>query len=219
MSSLVILPQPSVVTQLAVNFAIRTSWVDGAKRTFGVRVVVKFGIRKSKNMHVGHTSDSVSFIPETDNFEIKPDFSNNPLYELDPMENNNNRTLKELAMPDRQKTGLYLQPVMFTTWEEIKRMFLEKFFPMSKTAAIRKEICGIRQHSGEMVHEYRERFNKLCATCSHHQINEHLLLQYFYEGLLMMERSMIDAASGGALMDKTLVVAQHLISNMVSNRK
>ncbi|RDY11037.1 hypothetical protein CR513_04359, partial [Mucuna pruriens] len=32
-----------------------------------------------------------------------------------------------------------------------------------------------------------------------------------------MERSMIDAASGGALMDKTPVAARHLISNMASN--
>ncbi|RDY06532.1 hypothetical protein CR513_09466, partial [Mucuna pruriens] len=56
-------------------------------------------IRKSKSMHVGHSSDSFSSIPETDNFEIIPNFLDNPLYELDPMENNK-RTLKELAKPD-----------------------------------------------------------------------------------------------------------------------
>ncbi|RDY02058.1 hypothetical protein CR513_14527, partial [Mucuna pruriens] len=54
----------------------------------------------------------------------------------------------------------------------MKRMLLEKFFPASKIASIRKEICGIRQHSGEILYEYMERFNKLCATCPHHQINE-----------------------------------------------
>ncbi|RDX89337.1 hypothetical protein CR513_28953, partial [Mucuna pruriens] len=95
----------------------------------------------------------------------------------------------------------------------MKCMFLEKFFLASKTATIRKEICGIRQHSKETLHE----FNKLCATCPHHQINEQLLIQYFYEGLTMMDRNMIDAASGGALMDKTPATARHLISNMASN--
>ncbi|RDX76820.1 hypothetical protein CR513_43146, partial [Mucuna pruriens] len=35
--------------------------------------------------------------------------------------------------------------------------------------------------------------------------------------LTMMDRSMIDAASGGALMDKTPAAARHLISNMASN--
>ncbi|RDX85343.1 hypothetical protein CR513_33487, partial [Mucuna pruriens] len=73
---------------------------------------------------------------------------------------NNDRTLKELAMPD---VG------------DMKRIFLEKFFSASRTATIRKEICGIRQHVGETLHKYWERFNKLCAT-SPNQINEQLLI-------------------------------------------
>ncbi|RDX85398.1 hypothetical protein CR513_33417, partial [Mucuna pruriens] len=74
------------------------------------------------------------------------------------------------------KDWLYLQPVLFNTWGDMKHMFLEKFFLASKTATIRKKICGIRQHSGETLHEYWERFNKLCATCPHHQINMQLLI-------------------------------------------
>ncbi|RDX98839.1 hypothetical protein CR513_18189, partial [Mucuna pruriens] len=101
------------------------------------------------------------------------------------------------------KDWLYLQPVLFNTWGDMKRTFLEKFFPASRTATIRKEICGIKHHVGETLHEYWERFNKLCATCPHHRISEQILIQYFYEGLSMMDKSMIDAASGGALMDKT----------------
>ncbi|RDY00037.1 hypothetical protein CR513_16828, partial [Mucuna pruriens] len=115
------------------------------------------------------------------------------------------------------KDWLYLQPALFNAWGDMKRAFLEKFFPASRTATIRKEICGIRQHTGEILHEYWERFNKLCATCPHHQISEQLLIQYFYEGLSLMDRSMIDAASGGALMDKTPAAARHLISNMAGN--
>ncbi|RDX72984.1 hypothetical protein CR513_47466, partial [Mucuna pruriens] len=79
------------------------------------------------------------------------------------------------------------------------------------SAIIRKEICGIRQHAGETLHEYWKKFNKLCATCPHHQISEQLLIQYFYEGLMLMDRSMIDAASGETLMDKTPVATRHLI--------
>ncbi|RDX82922.1 hypothetical protein CR513_36231, partial [Mucuna pruriens] len=115
------------------------------------------------------------------------------------------------------KDWLYLQQVLFNTWGDMKHRFLKKFFPASRTATIRKEICGIRQHTGETLHEYWERFNKLCATCPHHQISEQLLIQYFYEGLSMMDKSMIDTVSGGALMDKTQPAARHLISNMASN--
>ncbi|RDY00920.1 hypothetical protein CR513_15834, partial [Mucuna pruriens] len=86
--------------------------------------------------------------------------------------------------------------------------------PLSRTVTIKKEIFGIRQHSGETLHEYWERFNKLCATCPHHQIREQLLIQYFYESLTIMDRSMIDAASGGALMEKMPRATRYLISNM-----
>ncbi|RDY06207.1 hypothetical protein CR513_09850, partial [Mucuna pruriens] len=110
-----------------------------------------------------------------------------------------------------------LRSVLFNTWSDMKRMFLKKFFLASRTVTIKKEIYGIRQHSEETLHKYWKRFNKLCVTCLHHQISEQLLIQYSYEDLMMMDRNMIDAASGGALMDKTLAVARHLISNMASN--
>ncbi|RDX72940.1 hypothetical protein CR513_47522, partial [Mucuna pruriens] len=104
------------------------------------------------------------------------------------------------------KDWLYLQPVLLNTWGDMKRMFLEKFFLASRITTIRKEICGIRQHSRETLHEYWERFN-----------NEQLLIQFFYKGLMMIDRRMIDAGSGGALMDKTPAVARNLISNIASS--
>ncbi|XP_025983785.1 uncharacterized protein, partial [Glycine max] len=111
----------------------------------------------------------------------------------------------------------YLAPRSITSWDDLKRVFLEKFFPASRTTTIRKDNSGIRQLSGESLYEYWERFKKLCASCPHHQISEQLLLQYFYEGLSNMERSMIDAASGGALGDMTPAEARNLIEKMASN--
>ena len=43
------------------------------------------------------------------------------------------------------------------------------------------------------------------------------MIQYIYEGLLPIDRNMIDTASGGALVDKTPEVARNLISNMAAN--
>ncbi|RDX78083.1 hypothetical protein CR513_41700, partial [Mucuna pruriens] len=40
---------------------------------------------------------------------------------------------------------------------------------------------------------------------------------YFYEGLTMMDRSMIDVTSGDELMYKTPATARHLIFNMARN--
>ncbi|CAN6560260.1 unnamed protein product [Malus baccata var. baccata] len=50
-----------------------------------------------------------------------------------------------------------------------------------------------------------------------HQMKEELLLQYFYEGLLPIERQMLDASAGGALVDKTPTTAKTLIANRALN--
>ncbi|XP_048440153.1 uncharacterized protein LOC125477246, partial [Pyrus x bretschneideri] len=116
--------------------------------------------------------------------------------------------LKMKAFPfslmDKAKDWLYeLAPGTVTSWESMKRAFLEKFFPTSRVILLRKKISGIQQNYGETFPAYYERFKSLVASCPQHQMKEELLLQYFYEGLLPIERQMLDASAGGALVDKT----------------
>ncbi|RDY10777.1 hypothetical protein CR513_04646, partial [Mucuna pruriens] len=144
-------------------------------------------LRKARNIVVSNSSNSVSSSDNsslvTNTYDSVEYISTNNFTEK--TENNNKRTLKELATPDvafpfsldgAAKDWLYLHLVLFNTWGDMKRMFLEKFFLASRTTTTGKEICGIRQYSGETLLEYWERFNKLCATCSHHQISEQLLI-------------------------------------------
>ncbi|XP_042449005.1 uncharacterized protein LOC122033921 [Zingiber officinale] len=91
------------------------------------------------------------------------------------------------SLADAAKDWLfYLPPGTITCWNGMRRVFLDKFFPASRTASIRKSICGIQQSTGETLHEY-------------------------------WERSMIDAASGGALVNKTPNDARDLIETMEAN--
>ena len=122
------------------------------------------------------------------------------------------------SLKDSAKDWLYYLPFRsIKTWNEMNKLFLEKYFPVSRAANIQKEICGVRQHNGKSLHEYWERFKKLCASYPHHQISEQLFIQYLYEGLLPTDRSMIDATCGGALVDKTPKAARNLIANMAAN--
>ncbi|XP_057452604.1 uncharacterized protein LOC130744434 [Lotus japonicus] len=122
------------------------------------------------------------------------------------------------SMQNAAKDWLYsLSPTSVTCWNDLKRAFLEKFFPASLTASIRKDICGIGQITGETLYEYWEQFKKLCGSCPHHHISDQLLIQYFYEGLLPMDRNMIDSASGGALFNKTPAAARNLIETVAAN--
>jgi hypothetical protein len=118
------------------------------------------------------------------------------------------------------KTWLFsILPGSIGTWNAMKKIFLKKSFPASRVANIRKEICGIRQSHRETLSEYWERFEQLCIQCPHHQIPDQLLIQYFYEGLMPTDCSIIHTASGGALVDKTPEAARQLISNMIATLK
>ncbi|CAN6697898.1 unnamed protein product [Malus baccata var. baccata] len=120
--------------------------------------------------------------------------------------------LKMKAFPfsllEKAKDWLYeLAPGTVTSWESMKRAFLEKFFPTFRVILLRKRISGIQQEEG---------FRDKCFN-PQHQMKEELLLQYFYEGLLPIERQMLDASAGGALVDKTPMAAKTLISNRALN--
>ncbi|KAM1721221.1 hypothetical protein ACFX12_022783 [Malus domestica] len=130
--------------------------------------------------------------------------------------------LKMKAFPfslmDKAKDWLYeLAPGTVTSWESMKRAFLEKFFPTSRIILLRKKISGIQQEEGESFPTYYERFKSLVASSPQHQMKEELLLQYFYEGLLPLEGQMLDASAGGALVDKTPMAAKILIANPALN--
>ena len=61
------------------------------------------------------------------------------------------------SLKDSTRDWLYCLPSRsIKTWNEMKRLFLEKYFPASRAANIRKEICGVRQHNEESLYEYWE---------------------------------------------------------------
>ncbi|CAN6725538.1 unnamed protein product [Malus baccata var. baccata] len=130
--------------------------------------------------------------------------------------------LKMNAFPfsllEKAKEWLYeLALGTITSWESMKRAFLEKFFSTSRVILLRKRISGIQQNQGESFPTYYEGFKTLVALCPQHQMKEELLLQYFYERLLPIERQMLDTSAGGALVDKTPMAAKTLIANRALN--
>uniref|UniRef100_A0A6M2F3I2 Retrotransposon gag domain-containing protein n=1 Tax=Populus davidiana TaxID=266767 RepID=A0A6M2F3I2_9ROSI len=48
----------------------------------------------------------------------------------------------------------FILPGSIRTWNAMKKIFLEKYFPTSRVANIRKEICWIRQSHGETLSGY-----------------------------------------------------------------
>ncbi|KAK1439804.1 hypothetical protein QVD17_05625 [Tagetes erecta] len=124
------------------------------------------------------------------------------------------------ALQDSAKDWFYYLPSgSVNTWNELARLFLKRYFPEVKASILTKEIIGIKQEKWEALHNYWERFQKLCARCPQHGIPEHQLLQYFIEGLAPLERRLINASSGGALLDKTPTQLGALITSIVEDSR
>ncbi|KAF7839401.1 hypothetical protein G2W53_007883 [Senna tora] len=113
----------------------------------------------------------------------------------------------------------YLPAGSLTSWEEMMRLFLDRYFPSSRVINVRRDICGIKQKVTESLFDYWEQFKKLCASYPQHDTPEQSLLHYFYEGLLPTERSKIDSASGGSMEDKTPTEARKLIDTIAATSR
>ena len=63
------------------------------------------------------------------------------------------------SLSDRAKEWLfYLPPGSIDTWTDMVRLFLDRLFPASRAANLRREICSIKQKDTKPLYEYWERF-------------------------------------------------------------
>ena len=86
------------------------------------------------------------------------------------------------ALKDAAKDWLYyLSSGCITTWMDMKRCFLETYFPVAKASTLKKEISNIDQWSDECFYEYWERFKRLCASCPYHGYSDDDLILYFLQ--------------------------------------
>lgn len=122
------------------------------------------------------------------------------------------------TLEDPAKSWLFDLPNgHITSWDRMKSEFLTKYFPASKVTLMRKQITGVQQGADESFCPFYQRFKALVASCPSHGIKESNLLQYFYEGLLPLERQLLDASSGGSFVDKTPQEAWTLLDNRALN--
>ncbi|KAK2449189.1 hypothetical protein QL285_008407 [Trifolium repens] len=122
------------------------------------------------------------------------------------------------SLRDRARAWLQSLPSNpVTTWDELKKVFLARFFPPSKTTMLRAQINGFKQKDNKSLFETWERYKDMIRLCPYHGLEDWLIIHTFYNGLLYNTRMTVDAAAGGALMDKAYSEAYQLIESMAQN--
>lgn len=106
-----------------------------------------------------------------------------------------------------------------TTWYELKRQFLNRFFPPAQILQLKDEIYNFRQLPAESMYEAWFRFKKKLSVVPNHRIRGSHLPEFFYRSLNESSRAMIDTISVGAFMRLRWEAAQEMLDDIaVTNR-
>ncbi|XP_015159333.1 uncharacterized protein [Solanum tuberosum] len=115
-------------------------------------------------------------------------------------------TLFPFSLLREAKRWLNSEPANFiTTWDNLARKFLIRFFPFGKTAKLRSDILSFRQKGGENLYQAWDRFKSLLQSCPHHHQANEVLVHTFIEGLEPNTKILLDSAAGGQTLEKIYV--------------
>ncbi|XP_074293765.1 uncharacterized protein LOC141620920 [Silene latifolia] len=108
-------------------------------------------------------------------------------------------------------------PDTFTTWDDLAKAFMAKYYPSSNTAMLRNEIHTFQQEDGESLGEAWDRYQDLIASCPHHGIPEWYITQTFFQTLLPRTKEMVNASAGGGFDHLSDEEGMTLIKKMVDS--
>nr|GEV36566.1 reverse transcriptase domain-containing protein [Tanacetum cinerariifolium] len=105
-----------------------------------------------------------------------------------------------------------------TTFEQMAKMFLGKYFPPSMVTKLRNEITNFRQRSDESLFEAWESYKLLIDRCPNHNMLPVTQIDTFYNGLTLRHRDTINAATNGTFMKRRPEECYDLIENMTAHQ-
>ncbi|GKD65758.1 hypothetical protein Tco_1307866, partial [Tanacetum coccineum] len=79
------------------------------------------------------------------------------------------------------------------SWDLLKKAFIQRYCPPSKTAKQLEDIHNFKQEGDESLYQAWEQYNDLLYKCLTHDINSHQKVNIFYKGLSIMNRQLLDS--------------------------
>ncbi|XP_058216596.1 uncharacterized protein LOC131327445 [Rhododendron vialii] len=119
------------------------------------------------------------------------------------------------SLKDKAKAWLNSLPSgSITSWDILVKKFLLKFFSMSRTTTLRREITDFCQEEHEKFYESWERFKDLILKCPPHGFETWRLVQFFYNGLTQSNRNMLESMNGGSFLNLRGDAAYEFLENL-----
>ncbi|GJV50126.1 reverse transcriptase domain-containing protein [Tanacetum coccineum] len=122
-----------------------------------------------------------------------------------------------LARSCRQNWFDRLPRNSITTFDQMAKIFLGKYFPPSMVTKLRNDITNFRQEPDESLFEAWERYKLSIDRCPNHNMLPVTQIDTFYNGLTLRHRDTINAAAGGTFMKRRPEECYDLIENMTAH--
>nr|GEY87239.1 reverse transcriptase domain-containing protein [Tanacetum cinerariifolium] len=104
-----------------------------------------------------------------------------------------------------------------TTFEQMAKMFLEKYFPPSMVTKLRNEITNFRQRPDESLFEAWECYKLSIDHCPNHNMLPITQIDTFYNGLTLRHRDTINATTGRTFIKRRHKECYDLIKNIIAH--
>nr|GEY53717.1 reverse transcriptase domain-containing protein [Tanacetum cinerariifolium] len=121
-----------------------------------------------------------------------------------------------LSLSDEAKTWFNeLNEESITSWEQMARAFINKFFPPLLFNRLLLEIRNFSQDVCESLIEAWLRLENMLRKCHGHGLSKKAIIQIFYYGLDEPTQGILDVTAGGIFLYKTPNQAFQFLENKV----
>nr|GEY57904.1 reverse transcriptase domain-containing protein [Tanacetum cinerariifolium] len=105
----------------------------------------------------------------------------------------------------------------FTTFDQMAKIFLEKYFPPSMVTKLRNDITNFCQELDESLFEAWEHYKLSIDRCPNHNMLPVTQIDTFYNELTLRHRDTINAATSGTFMKRRPKECYDLIENTTAH--
>nr|GEZ24471.1 reverse transcriptase domain-containing protein [Tanacetum cinerariifolium] len=106
---------------------------------------------------------------------------------------------------------------LISSFEQMAKMFLGKYFPPFMVTKLINEVTNFRQRPDESLFKAWERYKLSIDRCPNHNMLPVTQIDTFYNGLTLRHHDTINAASGGTFMKRRPEECYDLIENMTAH--
>ncbi|GJZ05534.1 reverse transcriptase domain-containing protein [Tanacetum coccineum] len=108
------------------------------------------------------------------------------------------------SLSDKAKTWFNeLNEESITSWEQMRKAFINRFFPPSLFNRLLLEIRNFSQNICESLTEAWLRLKNMLRKCHGHGLTKGVIIQIFYHGLDEPTQAILDVTAGGIFLYKS----------------